>query len=91
MYKAKMGSTYREIEEQLEQEKLIYFSGTPCQVKGLYTYLNKEYDNLITQDIICHGVPSPLVWAKYIEKYSELQEVKFRDKKFGWHYFFYVY
>lgn len=84
---SEMGSTYREIKEQLEQEKLVYFSGTPCQVKGLYTYLNKEYDNLITQDIICHGVPSPLVWAKYIEKYSELQEVKFRDKKFGWHYF----
>ena len=50
-------------------------------------YLNKEYDNLITQDIICHGVPSPLVWEKYIDKYSELQEVKFRDKRFGWHYF----
>lgn len=55
--------------------------------KGLHTYLNKEYDNLITQDIICHGVPSPLVWEKYIDKYSELQEVKFRDKRFGWHYF----
>lgn len=57
------------------------------KVKGLHTYLNKEYDNLITQDIICHGVPSPLVWEKYIDKYSELQEVKFRDKRFGWHYF----
>ena len=84
---SEMGSTYREIKEKLNQGIFVYFSGTPCQVKGLHTYLNKEYDNLITQDIICHGVPSPLVWEKYIDKYSELQEVKFRDKRFGWHYF----
>lgn len=84
---SEMGSTYREIKEKLNQGIFVYFSGTPCQVKGLHTYLNKEYDNLITQDIICHGAPSPLVWEKYIDKYSELQEVKFRDKRFGWHYF----
>lgn len=82
-----IGNSYKEIKEKLEEGKFIYFSGTPCQVKGLYTYLNKEYNNLVTQDIICHGVSSPLVWRKYISKYSNLEKISFRNKKFGWHYF----
>ncbi|WP_461811556.1 polysaccharide pyruvyl transferase family protein, partial [Faecalimonas sp.] len=82
-----MRNVYREIQEKLDKGIIVYFSGTPCQVKGLYSYLDKRYNNLITQDIICHGVPSPLVWKKYISEYSGLQEVSFRDKKFGWHYF----
>ena len=82
-----IGNSYKEIKEKLEEGKFIYFSGTPCQVKGLYTYLNKEYNNLVTQDIICYGVSSPLVWRKYINKYSNLEKYQFRNKKFGWHYF----
>lgn len=44
----------------------VLFSGTPCQIAGLLNYLHKRYDNLITIDIVCHGVPSPGLWHKYI-------------------------
>lgn len=67
------------------------FTGTPCQIEGLYSYLGKEKaDNLFTQDIICHGVPSPNVWNEYL-KYrangADIKDVSFRNKKYGWHYF----
>lgn len=84
---SELGSVYRQIKEKLEKNILVYFSGTPCQVKGLYSYLGKRYENLITQDIICHGVPSPLVWREYIKRHSNVKSVSFRDKRFGWHYF----
>ena len=54
--------------EVLDQGKLVLFTGTPCQIEGLYSYLGKEYDNLITVDVICHGVPSPLAWKKYLSR-----------------------
>lgn len=66
------------------------FTGTPCQIVGLYSYLNKEYDNLITQDIICHGVPSPIVWNNYLEYQSNqhnkagFNSISFRSKDIDW-------
>lgn len=83
-------SCFHEIKEKLDQNELVYFSGTPCQVDGLLAFLNKEYENLITQDIICHGVPSPKVWKAYVELRSNgerINNISFRSKKFGWHYF----
>lgn len=85
-----IGITYKKTKELLEEGKLVLFSGTPCQIKGLYTYLgNKTYGNLLTQDIVCHGVPSPVVWQKYVvlKKKRNIQKISFRDKTFGWHYF----
>lgn len=86
-----IGDAYSKTREFLEAGRLVYFSGTPCQIKGLYTYLGKKvYSNLITQDFICHGVPSPKVWEKYVElheKNDRIQNISFRDKKYGWHYF----
>lgn len=69
--------------------KPVLFTGTPCQIAGLLSYLGKSYDNLYTQDFICHGVPSPLVWEKYKEKQvlkynSPLSQVFFRDKSKSW-------
>lgn len=87
---SEMDSCFVEIRDKLEQDKLVYFSGTPCQVDGLLTFLNKEYDNLITQDIICHGVPSPEVWKEYVNirsKGQPISRISFRDKTYGWHYF----
>lgn len=81
---------YAEIKQKLELGLPVYFSGTPCQVDGLLAYLGKEYDKLITQDIICHGVPSPSIWKTYLELRSEGKKIKgisFRDKTYGWHYF----
>ena len=68
---SRIGDTYREAREFLKQGRKVLFSGTPCQIAGLKKYLRKEYDNLLTVDFICHGVPSPGVWRRYL---SELRE-----------------
>ena len=85
-----LGNIFREVKNDLELSKLVLFTGTSCQVKGLKKFLGIDYSNLYTIDIICHGVPSALVWddyVKYIEtKYSKkAQSVDFRNKKdYGW-------
>ena len=66
-----IGNTYREAREFLKQGRKVLFSGTPCQIAGLRKYLRKEYDNLLTVDVVCHGVPSPLVWREYLEETRE--------------------
>ena len=84
-----IGDTYKETEKYLKQERLVFFTGTPCQIAGLKKYLGKDYNNLLTQDLICHGVPSSIVWKKYV-KYcnrkskSNVKKISFRDKKYGW-------
>lgn len=84
---SRMGDSYLEVEKALESEKSVYFSGTPCQVSGLYSYLGKRPEQLVTQDFICHGVPSPLVWKKYLDTFGNVWKAEFRNKKYGWHYF----
>ena len=83
-----LGNTYREVKEALKLRQVL-FTGTPCQVDGLYRYLGQRPENLITCDLVCHGVPSPGVWenmARLIErrKGKELQAVRFRNKVTGW-------
>lgn len=74
--------TYKEAKKFLENGKLVYYSGTPCQIEGLYAYLGKEYSNLITQDLICHGAPSPKVWEQYLKyKSKRIDDVNFRSKE----------
>lgn len=87
---SRIGDTYRQAKEHLHQGRLVFFTGTACQTSGLLGYLGRDYENLITQDLICHGVPSPLAWRKYIRLYqrrakSPVEHIFFRDKKFGWH------
>lgn len=65
---SKIGNTYSQAKEFLKSGRKILFSGTPCQIAGLRQYLRKEYDNLLTVDVICHGVPSPAVWRQYLEE-----------------------
>lgn len=84
-----IGTTYSEAKLLLEQGKYVLFTGTPCQIAGLNSYLRKDYDNLMTLDIICHGVPSPKVWKNYIEylkkKFSSnVRKCFFRNKETGW-------
>jgi coenzyme F420-reducing hydrogenase beta subunit len=87
---SKIGDTFKQAKLFLQVGRVVLFSGTPCQIGGLRSYLDKTYDNLICIDIICHGVPSPDVWDKYI-KYREKQanskttKVSFKNKKNGWH------
>lgn len=84
-----MQKSYIKAKEYLNNNKLVLFTGTPCQVAGLYSYLGKDYDNLITCDIVCHGVPSPKIFNDYYnlmkKKYkSSIISLNFRDKSNGW-------
>lgn len=87
---SKIGETYKEAEAFLKENRMVLFTGTPCQIGGLKAYLGKPYDNLVTQDIICHGVPSPMVWESYLafRKKSDggcaARRIAFRRKDFGW-------
>ena len=80
---SQIGLVYRDIKKLLEGGRLVLFSGTPCQVAGLNTFLGKKYENLYTLDIICHGVPSPTSWSRYLSEnidVSQLKDIDFRHK-----------
>lgn len=84
-----IGDTYKQTKDYLDSGRIVLFTGTPCQIGGLNSYLRKPYVNLYTQDIICHGVPSPMVWKKYVElrernAESSTKRISFRHKKYGW-------
>ena len=88
--------SYKKAKEFLDDDRFVLFTGTPCQVEGLYSYLRKDYNKLYTQDIICHGVPSPAVWKKYKEdvekqKHMKVVNMNFRDKSNGWMLYFLKY
>lgn len=83
------GIQYQQIEVLLKDNKYVLFSGCPCQVAGLYKYLGKQYDTLYTLDLVCHGVPSPKAFRKFIENREQengpIKYLSFRDKgAFGW-------
>lgn len=80
---------YIKIEQLLKNNRYVLFSGTPCQVSGLKTYLRKDYDKLITCDVICHANPSPKVFEKYKNelekcKNKKIKNIAFRSKENGW-------
>lgn len=81
-------TAYTDAKRFLKEGRKVLFSGTPCQIAGLHLFLGKEYPNLTTVDVICHGVPSPKVWRKYIyEMYGTpeaITDINFRDKSSGW-------
>lgn len=87
---SRLGETYKEVKIDLEEGREVLFSGTSCQVAGLKAFLGKKYETLFCVDIVCHGVPSPYVWKRYLEWQekkagSKAKEVSFRNKKdFGW-------
>lgn len=77
------------VKKHLMNGKFVCFSGTPCQIAGLKQYLNKDYENLLLVDLVCHGVPSPMLWKKYLSmmetKYhSKVVRANFRSKKYGY-------
>lgn len=86
---SQIGFIYNEIKDKLQTGVNVLFSGTPCQVAALKTFLNKEYDNLFTVDIICHGVPNQCFFQcsmELLEKTFDgrIVEFKFRDKEKSW-------
>ena len=83
-----IGNVFSEIRILLENGKEVLFSGTPCQVAGLNSYLGKYYNNLLTIDLVCNNIPSPLVWEKYINEIAQGKKIikaSFRNKKYTWH------
>ena len=87
---SEVGHTLKNVKQDLDDQKQVLFTGTPCQIEGLRSYLNKDYNNLICVSIICHGVPSPEIFKKYIEEKEEknsskLKNINFRNKQLGWH------
>ena len=86
---SRIGQTYKEAKEYLEKGRPVLFTGTPCQIAGLTTFLGKNYDNLTTVDVICHGVLSSDVAAYHIKALEQefrtrATKVKFRNKQHGW-------
>lgn len=87
-----INNVYKEVKRNVETGRIVLFSGTPCQIDGLNSYIgNKQYDNLLTIDIICHGVPNVRMFQDYIKIIEKRTRYKvktfvFRDKKVGWGY-----
>lgn len=82
-----IGESYKQTRDFLENDKKVLFSGTGCQIAGLKLFLRKEYENLTTVEIACHGVPSPSVWREYVRMVSNGQQlinINFREKRNGW-------
>jgi coenzyme F420-reducing hydrogenase beta subunit len=86
---SRIGKTYEQAKQLLKSGRKVLFTGTPCQIGGLKSYLGKFYSNLLCVDIVCHGVPSPVVWKKYVDYRQEkarsaAQRISFRRKDDGW-------
>lgn len=86
---SRMENVYSKVKVFLDDGKKVLFTGTACQIAGLKSYLRKEYADLYTMDVLCHGVPSPKVWIRHLQEAktrygAEIRHVYFRNKKYGW-------
>lgn len=84
-----LGDCFPKIRNYLSNGCLVLFTGTPCQAAGLISFLGKPYNNLITIDLVCHGIPSRKLFSSYITWLSkknndQIIQYNFRDKKNGW-------
>lgn len=87
--RSRLGDSYRQAKEYLDAGRTVLFTGTPCQIGGLKAYLQKDYVNLICQDLACHGSPMEWVFENYIvhresQAGSKAVRISFRDKVTGW-------
>lgn len=85
-----LGSTFKRIKEQLSKGEKVLFTGTPCQIAGLVSYLGGKPDGLICIDFVCRGVPSPGLWKNYVNMMenkfnSKMIGAKFKHKTYGYH------
>ena len=84
-----IGFSYQQAKKHLINGEQVLFSGTPCQIAGLRNHLKSDYPNLVTVDILCHGVPSPGLFRKYVKSEEEIaghkmKKILFRTKVVGW-------
>ena len=80
---------FRDIKKLLDEKIYVFYCSTPCQIAGLRTFLDKDYENLLTADLICHGGSAPGLFKKYLNEFygpvENIESYSFRDKKvFGW-------
>lgn len=85
-----MGDIFTQVKQDIIKKKKVLFTGTPCQVAGLKNFLKNATDGLICLDLICHGVPSPVIYKEHLNFLSEKMKMnvldyKFRPKDWGWH------
>lgn len=87
------GDTYKKTKILLEKGEIVLYSGCPCQIAGLLRFLGKDYDNLYTVDLLCHGVPSPELFQEHLNNSfggkEKIEDVEFRDRE-GWNSLFKV-
>lgn len=88
---SRVGDSFQQVKKLLDDGQYVLFSGTPCQIGGLQAFLGREYEKLILVDLVCHGVPAPSVWERYIDYRretdapdSELVSINLRSKETGW-------
>lgn len=84
-----MNNCYARVKQYLRLGRKVLFTGTPCQIAGLKSYLGKEYENLLAVDVVCHGAPSPKAWRLYIKDITNndikvITEINFRGKLYSW-------
>ena len=87
-----ISNIYLSIKKDIDDNKLVLFVGTACQIAGIKAYLKKDYDNFYTCDLVCHGIPSPKVfedYCKYLEQEynSKIKEYHFRNKDISWRFY----
>lgn len=78
---------YQQVRQALQTGKTVLFTGTPCQVSALQSFLGKKYENLYTVDFVCHGVPSQYVFDRYLASLDATQppvSIQFRNKTAGY-------
>ena len=86
---SELGEIFKQVKKDLLDGLSVLFSGTPCQINGLVLFLGEEYQNLYTVDVVCHGVPSKLLWQQYLDyhekkQHSKVLDVSFRYKTESW-------
>lgn len=88
---SQIGDSFQKVRQLLADGQYVLFSGTPCQIGGLRTLLGKDYERLVLVDLICHGVPSPAVWSRYVDYRSKTDasgatpvSINLRSKETGW-------
>ena len=86
---ARVGNVFTEVRTYLRNGRKVMFTGTSCQVAALRHFLHHDYDNLLLVDVVCHGVPSPKVWRRYLDEVTKnavraISDIQFRNNKQGW-------
>ena len=91
-----IGYCFRDVRQKLAEGREVLFSGTPCQVAALHTFLGRNHEKLLLVDMVCHSVPSPLAWNNYV-RYRAKQDndgllpikINLRSKHTGWSHYTY--